>query len=78
MVGQGVRVGVDHLHRGLLVCRRLVVRVKVLVLLVVEAAIALHGAATRVPPARRPMLAVARWDMVGHGKAQARSWRGFG
>lgn len=79
VVGQGVRVGVDHLHGRLLVGGRLVVRVEVLVLLVVEAAVALQGAAAaRLPPAGRPVLAVARRAVVGHGKAQARARRWLG
>lgn len=78
MVGQGVRVGVDHLHGRLLVGGRLVVRVEVLVILVVEAAVALQGAAaTRVTPAGRSVLAVARRAMVGHRKAEARARRGL-
>lgn len=79
VVGQGVRVGVDHLHGRLLVGGRLVVWVEVLVLLVVEAAVTLQGAAAaRVTPAGRPVLAVARRAVVGHGKAEARARWGLG
>lgn len=76
MVGQSMGVGVDDLHGRLLVGRRFVVGIEVLVLLVVEAAVPFHGAAppTRVPPAGRAVLSMARRAMVGHRKAKTRTW----
>lgn len=71
VVGQSMGVGVDNLHGALLISRWFMVGLKVLVLLVVEAAIPFHGAAssTGVYTARRGMMTLAWCAMVGHWEA---------
>lgn len=71
VVGQGMRVGVATLHGVWLIGRRFMVGLIVLVVLVVEAAVPLHGApsSTCVPPARRGMMTLAGCTMVGQWEA---------
>lgn len=69
MAGHDVTVRVDDLHGVLLVCRWFMVRLKVLVLLVVEAPSRFDRAtSTCVWPARWGMMNMTRRAMVGHWK----------
>lgn len=80
VVGHGVWVRVSTLHGAWLVSRWFVVGLKVLVVLVVEAAIPFHGATTStcVSPARRGMMTLAVGQRkAGRGRTLAlgRFWR---
>lgn len=69
VAGHDVAVRVDDLHGALLVCRWFMVRLKVLVLLVVEAPACFNRAtSTCVWPARWGMMNMTRRAMVGHWK----------
>lgn len=69
VAGHDVTVRVDDLHGVLLVCGWFMVRLKVLVLLVVEAPPRFHRAtSTCVWPARWGVMNMTRRAMVGHWK----------
>lgn len=67
----GMGVGISALHGALLIGRWFMVGLIVLVVLVVEAAIPFHGAASSacVSPARRGMMPLAGRAMVGQWEA---------
>lgn len=72
MVSQNMGVGVDNLHGVLLISRWFMVRLKVLVLLVVEAAVPFHGttSSTCVSPAKWGMVTLAGCAMMSHWEAR--------
>lgn len=77
VAGQDVAMGVDDLHGVLLVCRRFMMRFKVLVLLVVEATTRFNRAPSAwIRPARWGMMNMSGRDMVGHWKTSGE--RGLG
>lgn len=71
VVAQGMWVWVSTLHGALLIGRWFMMGIIVLVVLVVEAAVPLHGTAssTRVSPARRGMVNLPRCAMMRQWKA---------